>query len=169
MTGEETATFEVQLPPRWKARLSGEAGGEIVAAAPTASSASRILVSGSVTMHDYENFGPDEHGTFGFSQETMLSVAGPGQTLLVWEQRFGGEERTEIEIVGALNAGTGACQATINVRFYEGSSESTTELEDSRSFVSIVPEGRVANFDLRLANDENDWTRVLGSISNTSL
>ncbi|MBY9064363.1 hypothetical protein K7957_15595 [Sphingomonas yunnanensis] len=170
MVDGDTAVFEVQLPTQWKSRIRLRDDRAVaLAAARVGAVAHRVLVSGTVTMHDYETFGSDGEGTFGFSQESLVSADGPGTVLLTWQQGFGGEERTEIDIVGVLNSATGACQATINVRFYEGASEGTTELEDSRSFVSIVPEGRLANFDLRLANDEDDWARVLGSISNSTI
>lgn len=57
-----------------------------------------ITVTGTTEFHDYETFGSDEHGTFGFRQETTLSTNDIGSTLLSWRQGFGGEERVELDI-----------------------------------------------------------------------
>lgn len=88
-----------------------------------------ITVTGSTEFHDYETFGSDEHGTFGFRQETMLSTNDLGTMLLTWRKGFGGEERVELDIDGSLRA-DGVLAVNIQTRFYEGATEGTNELED---------------------------------------
>lgn len=161
------STFVLQIPRTWKQKIASRVGrGGLIPAALERASFHRIRVDGVVTMHDYETFGSNEQGDFGFLQETVLATEGPSTTLLRWQQGFGGEERTEIDITGSLNSASGACVVHIAVRFYEGATEGTTELEDSRVFDTIVPPGSTSNFDVKLANDEDDWCRVIGSIAN---
>jgi hypothetical protein len=125
-----------------------------------------VRVQGSSEFHDYETFGSDEHGTFPFLSQTVLSTAGPSMTLLTWQRGFGGEERVEIDLIGSLNSSTGALIASMNVRFYEGATEGTTELEDSDIWNAAIPVNQTGNFDIVLANDEDDWARVIGSVTN---
>lgn len=127
-----------------------------------------ITVTGTTEFHDYETFGSDEHGTFGFRQETTLSTRDIGSTLLTWRRGFGGEERVEIEIKGSLR-NDGACAVTIDVLFFEGATEGTTELEDSEVVQAIIPAEATSNFEVHLANDEDDWAKVRGSIGNRRL
>jgi hypothetical protein len=160
--------FVLQIPTKWKQKIAGNTRKVLIPATLRAENFHHIKIIGSTEFHDYETFGPDEHGTFSFLQESVLSTQGPSVTLLKWQQGFGGEERVEIDIVGSLS-NTGACLATIDVRFFEGATEGTHELEDSDSFQTIVPAGRTSNFFIHLANDEDDWAKVRGSISNTQL
>jgi hypothetical protein len=124
-----------------------------------------VTITGTVEFHDYETFGSDEHGTFGYRQETNLSTTDTATTLLTWRQGFGGEERVEFEMVGSLRP-DGVLAATVNVRFYEGATEGTTELEDSRVHQAIIPAGQTSNFEIHLRNDEDDWATLRGSIGN---
>ncbi|MGX1778130.1 hypothetical protein ACWIGW_38905 [Nocardia brasiliensis] len=128
-----------------------------------------IRVEGSTTFHDYETFGSDEHGTFPFLTQNILSTFGPSITLLNWVRGFGGEERVELEVTGALNSATGVLIAQLAVRFYEGATEGTTELEDSDAWTSAVPVNGTSTFDITLANDEDDWARIVGTVSNQRL
>lgn len=127
-----------------------------------------ITVTGTSEFHDYETLGADEHGMFGFRQETTLSTNDIGSTLLTWRKGFGGEERVEIDIEGSL-ASNGVLSVNIQIRFYEGATEGTTELEDSRVFQSIIPPNQTSNFNIHLANDEDDWATVRGSIGNRKI
>lgn len=176
MASEENS-FKLQIPRTWKEKIASNSGAAIVGrfrpnvlfpAELLRENFHKINVFGTVTMHDYETFGSNEHGDFSFHQETVLSTAGPSTTLLQWEQGFGGEERVEIDIVGSLNASSRACFVRIAIRFYEGATEGTTELEDSRTFDSVVPFNLTSNFNVHLANDEDDWARVIGSIGNSA-
>ncbi|WP_128437474.1 hypothetical protein [Streptomyces cyaneus] len=129
----------------------------------------RAKVQGTTEFHDYETIGDDEHGEFGFLQEVVLSTGGPSQELLRWSKGFGGEERVEIEINGSLQSDTGALVVSMETRFYEGATEGTTELEDSDVFNTIIPNDQTSNFEINLANDEDDWAKIRGSIANTVL
>ncbi|MFE7582521.1 hypothetical protein ACFU5Y_13310 [Streptomyces gardneri] len=127
----------------------------------------RAKVQGTTEFHDYETIGDDEHGEFGFLQEVVLSTGGPSQELLRWTKGFGGEERVEIEINGSLQSDTGALVVSMETRFYEGATEGTTELEDSDVFNTVVPKNQTSNFSIHLANDEDDWAKIRGSIANS--
>ncbi|MGW2681320.1 hypothetical protein [Streptomyces sp. NPDC001436] len=129
----------------------------------------RIRVQGSVEFHDYETIGSDEHGEFSFLKETNLSTGGPSEELLKWKKGFGGEERVEIEMTGSLQSATGNLVVSMETRFYEGATEGTTELEDSDVYNTVVPTGQTSNFFIDLANDEDDWAKINGSISNTQI
>ncbi|MBK7253143.1 MAG: hypothetical protein IPI04_04285 [Ignavibacteria bacterium] len=101
-------------------------------------------------------------------QETTLSTNDIGSTLLTWSKGFGGEERVEIDIEGSL-ASNGVLGVNIQIRFYEGATEGTHELEDSKVFQAIIPPGQTSNFNIHLANDEDDWATVRGSIGNRKI
>jgi len=163
--------YKLQIPVRWKEKIAMRVHpvfkrNVLIPPGLARSNFHRIRVSGTVTMHDYETFGSDKQGDFPFLRETILATEGPSMTLLRWSQGFGGEERVEIDMVGSLNSTSHACLVQIAIRFYEGATEGTTELEDSRVFDSIVPPNSTSNFDVHLANNEDDWARVIGSIAN---
>lgn len=124
-----------------------------------------ISVTGTTEFFDYETFGSDERGTIGFLTETNLSTSDTSSTLLTWRKGFRGEERVEIDIEGNLRA-DGMLAANINIRFYEGATEGTNELEDSKVVQTIVPVGQTSNFNVHLRNDEDDWATIRGSIGN---
>ena len=163
--------FVLQIPKGWKKKIADNARANPARTAliPTGlvrENFHHIKVIGTTEFHDYETFGPDEHGTFGFMRENVLSTEGPSVTLLNWQQGFGGEERVEIDMTGSLSSSSGACLVQINTRFFEGATEGTTELEDSDSFQTVVPTGSTSNFEIHLANDEDDWATIRGSITN---
>ena len=172
MTKTQSA-YKLQIPARWKEKIAMRVHpvfkrNVLIPPALARSNFHRIRVSGTVTMQDYETFGSDEQGDFPFLRETILATEGPSMTLLRWRQGFGGEERVEMDMVGSLNSTSHTCLVQIAIRFYEGATEGTTELEDSRVFESIVPPNATSNFDVHLANNEDDWARVVGSIANTN-
>jgi hypothetical protein len=146
------------LPPWWRDMI-------VLTRRQPSQTFHHITVTGTTEFHDYETFGSDEHGTFGFRQETTLSTNDVGSTLLTWRQGFGGEERVEMDIDGSLRA-DGVLAVTIQTRFYEGATEGTTEMEDSKVFQTIVPEGQTSNFQVHLRNDEDDWATIRASIGN---
>lgn len=163
--------FDVHIPHGWLQRIV-EGREETPRRGPNQShptglplSFHHITVTGTTEFNDYETFGSDEHGIFGFRQETTLSTNDLSKTLLTWQQGFGGEERVEIDIDGSLQS-NGAIAVTINARFFEGATEGTHELEDSRAFQTIVPQDQTSNFDIHLKNDEDDWATIRASIGN---
>lgn len=163
-------SFSLQIPASWKDKIAGNKGDKGKVLVPdklTRANFHRVRLQGTVTMHDYEWLSADEQADFPFFREGILATEGPSLTLQRWEQGFGGEERVEMDFVCSLNSGTHACLVQIAIRFYEGATEGTTELEDSRTFDTIVPDGHTSGFDVRLANNEDDWARVVGSIANS--
>jgi hypothetical protein len=161
--------FALQLPAGWKRKIAINASEKgLIPPSLARANFNRIRVSGTTTMHDYEWIGDDKQADFPFLRETILATEGPSMTLLRWRQGFGGEERVEIDMIGSLNSTSRACLVQIAVRFYEGATEGTNELEDSRVFETIVPLNNTSNFDVLLANDEDDWARVIGSIANNA-
>ncbi|MGB9927064.1 MAG: hypothetical protein ACPK85_01510 [Methanosarcina sp.] len=172
MTHHFNQVFEVQIPRGWFQRFverreepSRTGSNQTHPTGRVPPSFHHITVTGTTEFHDYETFGSDEHGTFGFRQETTLSTNDLSKTLLTWQQGFGGEERVEIDIDGSLQS-DGAIAVTINARFFEGATEGTHELEDSRAFQAIVPQDQTSNFDIHLKNDEDDWATIRASIGN---
>jgi hypothetical protein len=124
-----------------------------------------VVVQGQTEFHDYETFGSDEHGIIGFRQEGNLATGASGVLLLTWRQGFGGEMRVEIEVYGSLHP-DGLLGINMNTRFYEGATEGTNELEDSRNFQTVVWPGQTGNFFIHLRNDEDHWATISGSVSN---
>lgn len=157
----------VRVPIRFRDRLriQRDQGSGVSPQSVPVQAFHHVTVTGTTEFHDYETFGSDEHGTFGFRQETTLSTNDTGSTLLTWRKGFGGEERVEIDIDGSLRT-DGVLAVNIQIRFYEGATEGTTELEDSKVFQAIVPEGQTSNFNVHLRNDEDDWATIRGSIGN---
>ncbi|GAA5036065.1 hypothetical protein ACFQRL_08950 [Microbacterium fluvii] len=143
----------------------GVDGIDIEALGAAKASIHQVAVTGTAEFHDYETFGSDEHGFRAFRSETQLSTDDISVTILDWEAGFGGEERVEIDMSGSLRE-DGVLIASLEVRFYEGATEGTTELEDSKALQTAVARGGVSNFTIHLANDEDDWATVRGTISN---
>lgn len=168
-TAELDYSRRIKLPPWWKGVFVGvgklKRPGDVKPQGIPFAALHHVTVTGTTEFHDYETFGDDEHGVFGFRQETQLSTSDIGATLLRWQKGFGGEERVEIEIEGSLR-NDGFLAATIDVRFYEGATEGSHELEDSESFQALVAPDQTSNFNLVLANDEDDWAKVRASIGN---
>jgi hypothetical protein len=163
----DTVVFLHEVPKRWLKTLRGRSHtlqrGTLAIADARAQSIYHVVVDGTTEFHDYETFGSDEHGVIGFRREQNLGTGSVGVTLLQWQQGFGGELRVEIDISGSLQP-DGTLNVNVQSRFYEGASEGTHELEDTRSYQTLVWPGTTSNFEIHLANDEDDWATVRASI-----
>lgn len=139
LTPMVTDDFTIDVPISWLQRLLDsrvlvspkKPKGQITPNGTPPAAFRHITVTGSTEFYGYETIGGDEHGIFGFRQEPTLSTNDFGQVLLTWSKGFGGEERTEIDIDGSLRD-DGVLATNIQMRFHEGATEGTIELEDSR-------------------------------------
>jgi hypothetical protein len=83
--------------------------------------------------------------------------------------KWGGECRVEIDLsVLAVKEGDGAgnIKADIEARFYEGTSENTTELEDKQSRSITIARSSLEREDIALRNDDDDRGDVIIRLQN---
>jgi hypothetical protein len=99
------------------------------------------LLQGSVRVEgvDHEDFTDNEHPRDKLRDFQLFLVEGqPEQTIEVRPVSWGGECRVEVEL-NARALADGTARIGGQARFFEGASETTGELEDTRSIDFAVP------------------------------
>lgn len=128
----------------------------------------RITVSANMYVEDDETWSSNE--TF-YSQQTnsaILSAQGMPQTVMIFEVRMGGEIRVEFTVNANMIDNYGNVMVDAHARLYEGTSESTGDLDGQRDFVAYVPAGVIVNHFVRVNNDDEggDFATIQMSITN---
>lgn len=117
--------------------------------------ARKILVSGTMRLSDYERFSSNEVRTIPFTKEATLDDNQLEQ-LLDLEEGVGGEVRGELDLNVQL-LGNEDIRVSGSIRLYEGTSETTDDLDGERSFSFIVKKGKTVSYQKKVVNeDEND-------------
>jgi hypothetical protein len=80
----------------------------------------------------------DEHVTREHPVAAILNPNQPAITIDIPDVRWGGECRVEVDLQGVIVSG-GDIKVTGEARLYEGTSESTSDLEDTESIDMTVP------------------------------
>ncbi len=124
--------------------------------------ARKIVVTGNMKLSDYEVFGANERRTIPFEQEATLDDNQLQQLLEVIEA-VGGEVRGELDMDARL-LGNGDVRLKGSIRLYEGTSETSEDLDGERYFSFIVKKGMTVSFDRKVVNtdegDPEDYVRV---------
>lgn len=129
--------------------------------------ARRLTASGYISGVDDETFGSNEYGNASLTRETVLSDSQP-QNVLSLECRWGGECRVELTLIGqALN--NGEVRVNGNAKLFEGTSESTGDLDGQRDFVVLVPRGQNVSHSVRVNNDNEggDYADITVTFNNS--
>ena len=129
--------------------------------------ARRLTASGYISGVDDETFGSNEYGNASLTRETILSNSQP-QNVLDMECRWGGECRVELTLVGQV-LDKGDVRVNGTAKLFEGTSESTGDLDGRRDFVVLVPRGKNASHSVRINNDDEggDYADITVTFNNS--
>jgi hypothetical protein len=118
----------------------------------------KVVASCTLWGEDDETFGSNEYGSGSFRREVVLDAADSPGDLMDVQLRFGGEVRLELHLDATLLANG---NVTIDGRYllYEGTSESTTDLDGTTDFHMLIPPGRVVRTAQTVSNTDEggDW------------
>lgn len=131
----------------------------------------KVVISADMYVEDYENFGSNETVRRQQTNSAILSQKGLSQSVMDFEVRMGGEIRVELNINASLVDSNGNIMVDGEIKLYEGTSDSNTDLDGVRQFQIYCPLGASTNYFVRVNNDDegDDYATVRLSISNTRL
>lgn len=132
---------------------------------PTIECVQLVNVSGSMFILDDDWGSANESGTFPFSNSIYLT---PGQasTLVNAQNCVDEEVRVELAVNVARGANGREVSVSGNVKLFEGTSCSTSELEGETNFAFVVPEdASVPNYSVHVTNGE-DYGDIRLTVSN---
>lgn len=130
----------------------------------------RITVSADMYVEDDETFGSNETVRRQQTNSAILSTQGLSQSIMDFEVRMGGEVRVEFTVTAALLDAQGNVVVDGEVKLYEGTSESTGDLDGVRQFQLYCPVGATLNHFVRVNNDDEggDYATIRLNITNAS-
>jgi len=130
----------------------------------------RITVSADMYVEDDENFGSNETVRRQKTNSAILSVQGLAQSVMDFEVRMGGEIRVEFTVTASLFDGAGNAIVDGEVKLYEGTSESTGDLDGVRQFQLYIPVGATINHFVRVNNDDEggDYATIRLNVTNVA-
>ncbi|WP_414623849.1 hypothetical protein [Calothrix sp. CCY 0018] len=111
-----------------------------------------VVVSGNVRIVDDEVF-RDEVCTATLSGSAQLTSEGQPSELVEFSKGCGGEVRAELDL-NCVRLDNGDVKINGEARLYEGTSENTGDLEDTKSLSYLVPKGRTITKTVKLRNTE---------------
>ncbi len=132
--------------------------------------ARRLSVNVNINGTDDESIGPDEHGSSSFNREITLNdnqarqLPGPPNGDLRW----GGECRVELLLTAQKND-NGDVRLDGVALLFEGTSESTTDLDGRAAFSIVIPRGQTLTHSLMVHNTDEggDFASLSFSVMNT--
>jgi hypothetical protein len=126
----------------------------------------RVTVSATIDGTDDETFGSNEHGHAEFTRETILNSSQP-QNVMDMRLMWGGECRVELRLTGQM-LDDNSVRVTGEGILFEGTSETTNDLDGRRDFVFIVPRGKTVSNQQRVNNDDEggDFADIRLTVSN---
>jgi hypothetical protein len=129
--------------------------------------ARRITASATIDGVDDEWFGSNEFGHAEFTRETILDSSQP-QNVIQMDCRWGGECRVELILTGQM-LDNGDVRITGEAKLFEGTDESTTDLDGTTNFVFLVPRGKTVSNQQRVDNTDEggDYATVKMTVNNS--
>jgi len=129
--------------------------------------ARRLTASANISGVDDETFGSDEYGQASFTQETILSNSQP-QNVLHMECRWGGECRVELDLIGQV-MDNGDIRISGKALLFEGTSESTSDLDGKTEFTVLVPRGKTTSSSQTVKNTDEggDYANITMTFNNS--
>jgi|LakMenEpi03Aug12_release.lakeMendotaPanAssembly.Ray.scaffolds.fasta_scaffold325851_2 hypothetical protein len=142
----------------------------IVGKKPNRSTNRRITVSADMYVEDDETFGSNETVRRQKTNYAILSAKGISQSVMDFEVRMGGEIRVEFTVNASLLDVQGNAVLDGEVKLYEGTSESTGDLDGVRQFQLYCPIGKTINYFVRVNNDDEggDYATIRLTVTNAS-
>jgi hypothetical protein len=129
----------------------------------------RITIQASFYVEDYETFGDNETIRRQQVNSAIISSNGLAQAIMNYELRMGGEIRVEFDVVASLYDSNGNAMLNCDLKLFEGTSESTNDLDGQRTFQLYCPAGATVNHFVRVNNDaegDDDYATVQLTITN---
>jgi hypothetical protein len=104
------------------------------------------------------------------TNSAILSTQGIAQAVMDFEVRMGGEIRVEFNVTASLLDSNGNAMIYGDAKLYEGTSESTDDLDGQREFQLYCPAGATLNYFVRVNNDDEggDYATIRLNITNTA-
>ncbi len=129
----------------------------------------RITVSADMYVEDDEWLTSNETVRRQQTNSAILSAQGIAQTVMDFTVRMGGEIRVEFTVTASLFDSNGNAMVDGEVKLYEGTSESTSDLDGVRQFQLYVPVGATVNHFVRVDNDDEggDYATIRLNITNS--
>jgi hypothetical protein len=130
----------------------------------------RITVSADMYVEDDETFGSNETVRRQQTNSAILSAQGISQSVMDFEVRMGGEIRVEFTVTAALVDVQGNAMVDGEVKLYEGTSESTGDLDGVRQFQLYCPINTTLNHFVRVNNDDEggDFATIRLNVTNAA-
>lgn len=133
-------------------RKRGDRGLTIIARKSNASSLRELTITATMNITDDESFGADEHGTKTQTVSAFLSGQ-QTQNVLHMQKGVGGEVRVELDLIAQALV-NGDIRITGTAKLFEGTSESSNDLDGIRDFNFLVPKDQFAPFAIEITNDD---------------
>lgn len=136
---------------------------------------SRVTISGTIQVQDYEQFDDNEYASEQFTNHLTLSDANPQEFMKIPPPRVcaGGEVRPEYEIKATRIPGTGEIQITVEGRLYEGTTCGTTDVDGGLFEQFNVWPNQTENREFHMRNDDEeepeDYASIELSVNNVPL
>ncbi|MGU3391543.1 LGFP repeat-containing protein [Sphingomonas sp. M1A8_2b] len=112
----------------------------------------RLVCAAHMDLTDDETWGSDEHGSADKQNEAVLTNDLP-QDVLTMQKGAGGEMRVELTLIGQVKlSGDVLVQGT--ALLYEGTSESTSDLDGDLDFTVLVPRDGVISRTVTVWNED---------------
>lgn len=129
----------------------------------------KLIISGRMTVLDEETFSPNEKRSRNFDWSSILSDKDDRiQEDFEKIVRAGGEVRGELFLTAQLLS-EGRIRVSGDLNLFEGTSESTSDLDGSRNYAFIVRKDQTVTKDLIVYNEDEgsgDYTKVVMTIKN---
>jgi hypothetical protein len=129
--------------------------------------ARKVTISATIDGLDHETFGANERGHAEFTRETILNSSQP-QNVMDMQLMWGGECRVEFRLTGQMQDDS-SIRCTGEALLFEGTSETTGDLDGRRDFTFIVPKGKTVSNQQRVNNDDegDDFADIRMTVTNT--
>jgi hypothetical protein len=112
----------------------------------------RLVCAAHMDLTDDETFGSDEHGSADKQNEAVLTSDLP-QDVLTMQKGAGGEMRVELTLIGQVKL-SGDVLIQGSALLYEGTSETTNDLDGDLDFTVLVPRDGVISRTVTVWNED---------------
>lgn len=125
-----------------------------------------VIVTAAMDITDHETFGSNEHAHHERRDERWDSWDPQGVMQLVGT--CGGEIRVELNATAAVRP-DGGVRLSVEVKLFEGTSETTSDLDGVRTWTGVVGAGQIIQVPVRINNDDegDDFADISLTISNS--
>ncbi|AYV44962.1 hypothetical protein CFHF_06800 [Caulobacter flavus] len=112
----------------------------------------RLVCAAHMYLTDHETFGSNEHGSADKQNEAVLTSDLP-QDVLTMQKGAGGEMRVELKLIGQVKL-SGDILIQGSALLYEGTSETTNDLDGDLDFTVLVPRDGVISRTVTVTNED---------------